>query len=101
MIVPLPKVLPSRAFVLPCLYSSYSSGGRGVEFLMGYYPILDCTPKGRDEGNACQASRPGRYPEICLTFQALRLSVLPPERAVVEARGGGSGGRGPPRTGRP
>jgi predicted dithiol-disulfide oxidoreductase (DUF899 family) len=25
-----------------------------VEFLMGYYPILDHAPKGRDEGEAWQ-----------------------------------------------
>lgn len=31
-------------------YLTYSTGGRGVEFLMGYYPILDRVPKGRDEG---------------------------------------------------
>jgi predicted dithiol-disulfide oxidoreductase (DUF899 family) len=26
----------------------------GVEFLMGYYPILDRAPKGRDEGDGFQ-----------------------------------------------
>jgi predicted dithiol-disulfide oxidoreductase (DUF899 family) len=36
------------------VYHAYSSTARGVEFLMGYYPILDRTPKGRDEGNAFQ-----------------------------------------------
>jgi predicted dithiol-disulfide oxidoreductase (DUF899 family) len=36
------------------VYHTYSSGSRGVEFLMGYYPILDRTPKGRDEGDAFQ-----------------------------------------------
>jgi predicted dithiol-disulfide oxidoreductase (DUF899 family) len=36
------------------VYHTYSSISRGVEFLMGYYPILDRTPKGRDEGNAFQ-----------------------------------------------
>jgi predicted dithiol-disulfide oxidoreductase (DUF899 family) len=36
------------------VYHTYSSNGRGVEFLMGYYPILDRTPRGRDEGNAFQ-----------------------------------------------
>jgi predicted dithiol-disulfide oxidoreductase (DUF899 family) len=36
------------------VYHTYSSASRGVEFLMGYYPILDRTPKGRDEGNAFQ-----------------------------------------------
>jgi predicted dithiol-disulfide oxidoreductase (DUF899 family) len=32
------------------VYYCYSSYARGTEFLMGYYPILDRTPKGRDEG---------------------------------------------------
>jgi predicted dithiol-disulfide oxidoreductase (DUF899 family) len=36
------------------VYHCYSSYARGVEFLMGYYPILDRTPKGRDEGNEFQ-----------------------------------------------
>ncbi len=36
------------------VYLCYSTGARGVEFLMGYYPILDRTPKGRDEGDAFQ-----------------------------------------------
>ena len=35
-------------------YVTYSTGGRGVEFLMGYYPILDRVPKGRDEGAGFQ-----------------------------------------------
>ena len=32
------------------VYHWYSSYARGTEFLMGYYAILDRTPKGRDEG---------------------------------------------------
>jgi predicted dithiol-disulfide oxidoreductase (DUF899 family) len=36
------------------VYHTYSTGGRGVEFLMGYYPILDRAPKGRDEGDGFQ-----------------------------------------------
>jgi predicted dithiol-disulfide oxidoreductase (DUF899 family) len=36
------------------VYQTYSTTGRGVEFLMGYYPILDHAPKGRDEGEAWQ-----------------------------------------------
>jgi predicted dithiol-disulfide oxidoreductase (DUF899 family) len=36
------------------VYQTYASTGRGVEFLMGYYPILDRVPKGRDEGEAFQ-----------------------------------------------
>ena len=36
------------------VYQTYASTWRGVEFLMGYYPILDRVPKGRDEGEAFQ-----------------------------------------------
>jgi predicted dithiol-disulfide oxidoreductase (DUF899 family) len=36
------------------VYQTYATTWRGVEFLMGYYPILDRTPKGRDEGDAWQ-----------------------------------------------
>jgi len=36
------------------VYQTYASAGRGVEFLMGYYPILDRVPNGRDEGDAFQ-----------------------------------------------
>ena len=36
------------------VYQSYATAGRGVEFLMGYYPVLDRAPKGRDEGDAFQ-----------------------------------------------
>jgi predicted dithiol-disulfide oxidoreductase (DUF899 family) len=44
------------SFVLDngAVYHTYSTGARGVEFLMGYYGILDRTPKGRDEGNSFQ-----------------------------------------------
>jgi predicted dithiol-disulfide oxidoreductase (DUF899 family) len=43
----------STAFVLDdgTVYFTYSTQGRGVEFLMGYYPILDRAPNGRDEGD--------------------------------------------------
>src|SRR5262249_50930904 len=34
------------------VYQSYSTTWRGLEFLMGYYPILDHAPRGRDEGDA-------------------------------------------------
>ena len=37
------------------LYQTYSTTGRGIEFLMGYYGVLDRMPKGRDEGKAWQA----------------------------------------------
>jgi predicted dithiol-disulfide oxidoreductase (DUF899 family) len=45
-----------NAFVLDkdTVYHTYSITGRGVEFLMGYYPILDRAPKGRDEGTGSQ-----------------------------------------------
>jgi predicted dithiol-disulfide oxidoreductase (DUF899 family) len=36
------------------VYQTYSTGGRGVEFLMSYYAILDRAPYGRDEGEAFQ-----------------------------------------------
>jgi predicted dithiol-disulfide oxidoreductase (DUF899 family) len=36
------------------VYQSYATTWRGVEFLMGYYPILDRAPKGRDEGEGWQ-----------------------------------------------
>ena len=44
------------AFVLEdgAVYQSYSTAWRGVEFLMGYYPILDRAPKGRDENDGFQ-----------------------------------------------
>jgi predicted dithiol-disulfide oxidoreductase (DUF899 family) len=32
------------------VYKTYSTHARGLEFLMGYYPIFDRLPKGRDEG---------------------------------------------------
>ena len=36
------------------VYHTYSTTWRGLEFLMGYYPILDHAPKGRDEGENWQ-----------------------------------------------
>ena len=44
------------AFVLDdgVVYHSYSTGWRGLEFLMSYYPILDRAPKGRDEDDGFQ-----------------------------------------------
>jgi predicted dithiol-disulfide oxidoreductase (DUF899 family) len=36
------------------IYHTYSTTGRGIEFLMGYYGILDRAPNGRDEGDAWQ-----------------------------------------------
>lgn len=44
----------STTFVLDdgVVYHAYTTQSRGVEFLMGYYPILDRAPNGRDEGDA-------------------------------------------------
>jgi len=44
------------AFVLDdgAVYQTYTTTARGLEFLMGYYPILDRAPKGRDESDAFQ-----------------------------------------------
>jgi predicted dithiol-disulfide oxidoreductase (DUF899 family) len=36
------------------VYQTYATTWRGLEFVMGYYPILDHAPKGRDEGEAWQ-----------------------------------------------
>jgi predicted dithiol-disulfide oxidoreductase (DUF899 family) len=44
------------AFVLEdgVVYQTYQTWWRGLEFLMGYYPILDRAPKGRDEDEGWQ-----------------------------------------------
>jgi predicted dithiol-disulfide oxidoreductase (DUF899 family) len=46
----------SSAFVLDdgAVYHTYSTHARGVEYLMGYYRILDRLPRGRDEGDSPQ-----------------------------------------------
>jgi predicted dithiol-disulfide oxidoreductase (DUF899 family) len=36
------------------VYQTYQTWWRGLEFLMGYYPILDRAPKGRDEDDGWQ-----------------------------------------------
>jgi predicted dithiol-disulfide oxidoreductase (DUF899 family) len=38
------------ALVDGAVHQTYTTQARGLEFLMGYYPILDRLPKGRDEG---------------------------------------------------
>ncbi len=45
-----------NAFVLHegVVYQTYTTAGRGVEFLMSYYPVLDRTAKGRDEDEGFQ-----------------------------------------------
>jgi predicted dithiol-disulfide oxidoreductase (DUF899 family) len=44
------------AFVLDdgTVYQTYGTTDRGLEFLMGYYGILDRAPRGRDEDDATQ-----------------------------------------------
>ena len=56
-----PRWLPDRAFGFSAfvidngtIYQAYSTTGRGVEFLMSYYPIFDRAPRGRDEGEDWQ-----------------------------------------------
>jgi predicted dithiol-disulfide oxidoreductase (DUF899 family) len=50
------EMFGATAFALEdgTIYRTYATTGRGVEFLMPYYPILDRVPKGRDEGEAFQ-----------------------------------------------
>ena len=36
------------------VYQTYGTTARGLEFLMGYYGVLDRAPKGRDEGDGSQ-----------------------------------------------
>jgi len=52
----LAEVAMVSAFALDdgAVYKTYASTWRGVEFIMGYYPILDRAPKGRDEGQDFQ-----------------------------------------------
>jgi predicted dithiol-disulfide oxidoreductase (DUF899 family) len=50
------EIPAASAFALQdgAVYQTYGTTWRGVEFLMGFYPILDRAPKGRDEGDAFQ-----------------------------------------------
>jgi predicted dithiol-disulfide oxidoreductase (DUF899 family) len=45
------------------IYHCYSSYARGTEFLMGFYAILDRTPKGRNEGDEMWVRRHDEYAE--------------------------------------
>jgi predicted dithiol-disulfide oxidoreductase (DUF899 family) len=36
------------------VHHTYSTSARGLEFLLGYYGILDRAPKGRDEGDLAE-----------------------------------------------
>ena len=44
------------AFVLSdgVVYHTYSTYARGLEVMLGFYPLLDRVPKGRDEGDSTQ-----------------------------------------------
>jgi predicted dithiol-disulfide oxidoreductase (DUF899 family) len=42
------------------VYHTYSTYARGPEFLLGFYPMLDRAPLGRNEGDPSEGSRPGR-----------------------------------------
>jgi predicted dithiol-disulfide oxidoreductase (DUF899 family) len=42
------------------VHHTYSTYARGPEFLLGFYPLLDRAPLGRNEGEASDGSRPGR-----------------------------------------
>ena len=48
-------VMSAFALVDRTVHQTYTTTWRGLEFIMGYYPILDRAPKGRDEGDAWQA----------------------------------------------
>ncbi len=43
--------LSAFAFADGDIYHTYSCYARGLEFLLGFYPILDRAPKGRNEGD--------------------------------------------------
>jgi predicted dithiol-disulfide oxidoreductase (DUF899 family) len=47
------------------IYHAYSTTARGLEFLMGYYPILDRAPMGRNEADSAQLwlHRHDEYPQ--------------------------------------
>jgi predicted dithiol-disulfide oxidoreductase (DUF899 family) len=45
------------------VYHTYSTQARGLEFLMGYYPILDRVPKGRDEADTSESHWVRRHDE--------------------------------------
>jgi predicted dithiol-disulfide oxidoreductase (DUF899 family) len=44
-------VFSAFAFDDGVVYHTYSTGARGLEFMLGYYGFLDRAPKGRDEGD--------------------------------------------------
>jgi predicted dithiol-disulfide oxidoreductase (DUF899 family) len=48
-------VMSAFALADGTVHQTYTTTWRGLEFIMGYYPILDRAPTGRDEGDAWQA----------------------------------------------
>jgi predicted dithiol-disulfide oxidoreductase (DUF899 family) len=44
------------AFVLSegVVYHTYSTYARGLEIVLGFYPLLDRVPKGRNEGDSTE-----------------------------------------------
>jgi predicted dithiol-disulfide oxidoreductase (DUF899 family) len=42
------------------VYHTYSTYARGPEFLLGFYPLLDMAPLGRNEGDGPESDRPER-----------------------------------------
>jgi predicted dithiol-disulfide oxidoreductase (DUF899 family) len=54
------------------LYHTYSCYARGLEFLLGFYSLLDRAPKGRNEGDPPEfwIHRPDEYEEAATTTEA-------------------------------
>jgi len=54
------------------LYHTYSCYARGLEFLLGFYPLLDRAPKGRNEGDPPEfwIHRHDEYEEAATTTEA-------------------------------
>ena len=46
------QALSAFALSEEVVYHTYSAYARGVEILMGFYPILDRAPLGRNEGGS-------------------------------------------------
>jgi predicted dithiol-disulfide oxidoreductase (DUF899 family) len=44
-------ILSAFALEAGTVYQTYSTGARGLEFMLGFYGLLDRAPKGRDEGD--------------------------------------------------
>jgi predicted dithiol-disulfide oxidoreductase (DUF899 family) len=47
-------VLSTFALDAGVVYHTYSTTARGLEFMMGYYGLLDRAPLGRNEGETAQ-----------------------------------------------